>query len=212
MKTTRRLLVLAFVLVLPMWVAATASGAPDCSPGGKHEDKPACANGEDPPPEENLNLNCADLGWANDAGDSTLSISAADGDDCEDIAAVANGTTFEFTFDVYPDGQVLTQTSILYIRNSVPGDGCSGEWTYRDDQGHVLISGYGNGISIREVADGYTATLVVEEVFAANGDCTTDGEVKWTDGDPAHWVVTLARGSGKPLRGDQSITMFWTVS
>ncbi len=197
-------------MALPLAMTVTASGAPDCS-DPKHQDKPVC-NGEDPPTEENLN--CADLGWANLPGDTTLSISRADSEDCEDIPAVPNGTVFEFAFDVYPDGQVIESPWMLRIRNSVPGDGCSGYWTYRDENGATLIEGLApTGINPRVVGDGYTATLVVNETFdPETGDCTTGGEVNWTDGDPAHWVVTLGRSSGKPLRGDQSITVAWNTT
>ncbi len=215
MRTTRRLLVLALALALPLAMTATASGAPDCSPGGKHEDKPVCANGEDPPPEENLNLNCEDLGWANNPGDRTLSISRADGEDCEDIDAVANGTIFEFTFDVEPDGVVIESPWMLRIRNSVPGDGCSGLWTYSDETGEILIEGLApTGINPRVVGDGYTATLVVNEVRdPITGDCTTEGiGSNWADDDPEHWVVNLGRSAGKPLRSGQSITVSWTTT
>jgi len=95
----------------------------------------------------------------------------------------------------------------------VPGDGCSGYWTYRDENGATLIESFApSGINPRVVGDGYTATLVVDEAFAANGDCTTEGiGVNWADDDPDRWVVTLGRSAGKPLRSGQSITVSWDI-
>jgi hypothetical protein len=223
MRTPRRLLTLAVVLALPLAMMATASAAPDCRPEGKHFGSPACANGEDPPPEENQNKNCADLEWANDPEDTTLSMSAADGDDCEDIEFVPNGSTFNFTFTVEPDGQVITSPWMLRIRNSVPGDGCSGYWKYydgdpEDDGTVVLIEGLApTGINPRVVGDGYTATMVVQETFDEDtGNCTTPNgdvnEVNWADEDAGSWVITLARSAGKPLQGDQFLTVNWTIT
>jgi hypothetical protein len=208
---------LAVVLALPLAMMATASAAPKGDICDKNPNHHTC-NGEDPPPEENQNKNCADLDWANDPGDETLSMSAADGDDCEDIGAVPDGSTFNFTFTVEPDGQVITSPWMLRIRNSVPGDGCSGHWIYSDENGIILIEGLApTGINPRVVGNGYTATMVVDEPFASDGNCTTpyDGdvnEVNWADDDPGHWVITLARGAGKPLRGDQSIEVTWTIT
>ena len=210
MRTTRRLLVLAVVLALPLAMMATASGAPpDCGPG---KNRPDCE------PADEVALDCALLGRTNNPAANTLSISQADGADCEDIPAVPNGTMFTFTFEVIPDNPENTGW-MLGIRNSVPGDWCGGDWTYRDDQGELVAEGYGNAASF-PASDGYSLTLVVNEPRVDDDDnCTTyvdstqQDEVTWADDDPGSWVITLDRaGRGKKFKGDYSIEVTWNTT
>ncbi len=213
MKTTRRWLILVVALALPMWVATAADAGkkPDCSVDSDH---PSCkGEGEDPPPQEVESLNCAELGWASDYGgpvDGELLMEAGHGD-CNDIPSKPNGTTITFTFAVNPTNQVIKTIWVLGIRNSVPGDWCRGTWSYYDKSHNLLFSGYGNAIRPNEVADGYTATLLLAEVDA-DGNCTTDGVVRFADDEPGWWVVDLGRSGGKPLKGDESITVTWDIT
>jgi hypothetical protein len=150
---------------------------------------------------------CADLGWGHPF-DLSLHASADTGEDCNDIAHQPNGTTYAFDFAVTPDTEVLGTRFVLAIRNSVPGDWCDGLWTYYDAAGNVLSSEFAGALTPREVGDGYTATLVLDE-FLSGTNCTTDGEINWSDGNP-DWVLTLMQG-GKPLKGSRDITVTWTA-
>jgi hypothetical protein len=110
------------------------------------------------------------------------------------------------TLSLDPDDDVLATRFVLAIRNSVPGDWCGGLWTYVDASGDVLSSGFADVLEAREVGDGYTATLVLDELIVGT-NCTTDGEVTSSDSNP-DWVLTIMK-VGKPL--PQGVTVTWTV-
>lgn len=213
-RTSRRLLVLAVVLALPLAMMATASGAPpDCGPG---KNRPDCPPDD---PADEVALNCLLLDPAHNSVVNELEITDADGADCEDISAVPNDTTFNFDFAVDPPN--LENTGwMLGIRNSVPGDWCGGDWTYDDNQGNPLIEGFGNAARF-PASDGATLTLVVNEprVVGDEDNCTTyvsstkQDEATWADEDAASWVITLDRADrGKKYRGDFSITVTVTTT
>jgi hypothetical protein len=195
------------VLLIPVWAATQASGAPkDCTQLSPNHPN-YC--GEDPPPTTtDQPIACAeDLGSAVAAVDDELTITATEGYDCNDIAAVDSGTTFTFTFSVTGDPGTAY---VLGIRNSVPGDWCSGLWTVRDADGNVLFGGVGNAIRPRGAANDSTATLVIGEDLTADGNCTDGGTLRLHDADAAHWVVSLTSAGGRPLRGSESISVTWT--
>jgi hypothetical protein len=217
MSISRRSLILAVVLALPMWAAVAANA-----------DKPLCWElPEDhpnwcPPPDPSSTTttttsspswtpsDCAELGWG-DPLDESLHLAAGITEDCNDIASRSNKTTYSFHFAVTPAGEVLGTPVILAIRNSVGGDWCDGLWTYRDAEGNVLSGGLDNALTPREVGDGYSATLVLDEVLVGTNCTGDDGEVSTADDNP-DWVLTLIRGTGRPLRGNEDIVVTWTVS
>jgi len=204
MRTTRRLLVIAVAVALPLAVMTAATAAPPadiCETNPDHRSCPTTTTEWD---------NCADLGWG-DPFDGSLTLWAANKNDCNDISHQPNGATFAFDFAVTPADAIFKTSFILGIRNSVPGDWCDGLWTYYDAAENVIFGSQQDGVLYPSiVGNGYSATFVLDEVLEGT-NCTTDGVVNWSDNDP-DWVLTLMKGGGKPLKRDQDITVTWTVT
>lgn len=194
--------VLVVVVVLAMASVALA-GKPE-SPG-----KPTTTTTTATTPP--VASNCAAEGNQGNAIDGIVEAAAGGSNNwCDDIRNEENGTVFRFDFSVTPADKLLRAGFVLGIRNSVPGDWCGGFWSLYDHTGApVFENAMGNAINPGPIGEGWYATLVVNEQFAPDGNCTADGDLLWYDDDP-NWVLTLGGGAGKPLKGDEAISVTWT--
>lgn len=214
MKTTKRLLTIAVMLVVLLWVAGVATAGVDCE-NPKFANHTQCADNPDTTTTTTPSAasNCASGIGEADATDGVVEMLAAGSENwCDDIANEENGTEIRFDFAVTPTDKPLRAGFVLGIRNSVPGDWCGGLWGLYDSDGVAVIqSGVGNAISPSTIGDGWYATLLIDEPFAPDGNCTAEGDLLWYDDDP-NWVITLGGGAGKPLKGNESITVTWSPS
>lgn len=215
MKTSKRLATMATALLLLLSMAAMASAGVDCSNRERFGDHPQC---QDPYPATTTTTTapltastCAADGNEQYATDGIVEFPAGGSDNwCDDIRNEDNGTEIRFDFSVAPPDKVLRAGFVLGIRNGIPGDWCGGFWSLYDASGApVFENALGNAINPGTVGDGWYATLVVDEQFAPDGNCTADGDLLWYDNDP-NWVLTIGGGAGKPLKGDEAITVTWT--
>jgi hypothetical protein len=214
MKTTKRLLTLAAVLVLLLSIAGMAAAGVDCS-NDKFSSHPQCTSDPEPTTttttEPSTAQNCAhDIG-AQIATDGVLELPAGGSENwCDDISNEENGSEIRFDFTVTPTDKPLRAGFVLGIRNSIPGDWCGGLWSLYDHSGTpVFQNAPGNAINPSTIGDGWYATLVIDEPFAPDGNCTAEGDLLWYDNDP-NWVITLGGGAGRPLKGNESITVTWS--
>ena len=214
METTRRITTIATVLVLLLWFAGTASAGVDCEDTERFGDHRQCQ--DDPDPSTTTTMapvaasNCAADGGDEYATDGIVEFPANGSDNwCDDVRNEENGTEIRFDFSVTPTDGPLRVGFVLGIRNSIPGDWCGGLWSLYDDGENARFEDVpGNAINPPMIGDGWHAVLEVDEQFAPDGNCTADGDLLWYDADP-NWVITLGGGAGKPLKGDESITVTW---
>ena len=217
MKTKKKLITIVAALFMLLWTAQAASAGVDCANEDKFGDHPQCQGNPDPDPSTTTTTtaiaayNCASDGFEAYATDGIVEFLAGGSDNwCDDIRNEANGTEIRFDFSVTPADKPLRAGFVLGIRNSVPGDWCGGVWSLYDEAGAPIFeNAMGNAINPGTIGDGWYATLIVTEQFAPDGNCTADGELLWYDDDPS-WVLTLGGGAGKPLKGDEAISVTWT--